>query len=45
MTERLAPGDTAPDFDLPTDTGSVKLSALRGTKVIVYFYPAAMTPG
>ncbi len=43
---RLAPGDTAPDFTLPTDTGqSVTLSQLRGRKVIVYFYPAAMTPG
>ncbi|WP_404381643.1 thioredoxin-dependent thiol peroxidase [Knoellia locipacati] len=46
MTERLAPGDTAPDFTLATDTGeSVTLSELRGDKVIVYFYPAAMTPG
>jgi peroxiredoxin Q/BCP len=43
---RLAPGDTAPDFTLPTDTGEdVSLAALRGRKVIVYFYPAAMTPG
>ncbi len=43
---RLSPGDTAPDFTLPTDTGEqVSLSALRGSKVIVYFYPAAMTPG
>ncbi len=45
--ERTAfPGDTAPDFTLPTDTGEeVTLSSLRGRKVIVYFYPAAMTPG
>jgi peroxiredoxin Q/BCP len=43
---RLAPGDTAPDFTLPTDAGeTVTLSDLRGRKVIVYFYPAAMTPG
>jgi peroxiredoxin Q/BCP len=43
---RLSPGDTAPDFTLPTDTGDqVSLSALRGRKVIVYFYPAAMTEG
>jgi thioredoxin-dependent peroxiredoxin len=43
---RLSPGDTAPDFTLPTDTGEqVSLSDLRGRKVIVYFYPAAMTPG
>jgi peroxiredoxin Q/BCP len=43
---RLAPGDPAPDFSLPTDDGgTVSLAALRGRKVIVYFYPAAMTPG
>ncbi len=43
---RLEPGDLAPDFTLPTDTGEeVTLSSLRGRKVIVYFYPAAMTPG
>ena len=43
---RLSPGDTAPDFTLTSDTGEeVKLSGLRGRKVIVYFYPAAMTPG
>jgi peroxiredoxin Q/BCP len=43
---RLAPGDTAPDFTLTSDTGEqVTLSDLRGRKVIVYFYPAAMTPG
>ena len=46
MSERLSPGDPAPDFTLSTDTGdSVTLSDLRGGKVIVYFYPAAMTPG
>jgi len=43
---RLSPGDTAPDFTLTSDTGErVTLSDLRGRKVIVYFYPAAMTPG
>jgi peroxiredoxin Q/BCP len=43
---RLSPGDTAPDFTLASDTGEeVSLSGLRGRKVIVYFYPAAMTPG
>jgi peroxiredoxin Q/BCP len=43
---RLSPGDPAPDFTLPTDDGSsVSLKDLRGHKVIVYFYPAAMTPG
>jgi peroxiredoxin Q/BCP len=46
MTTRLQPGDTAPDFTLPTDTGeTVTLSDLRGGRVIVYFYPTAMTPG
>ena len=46
---RLAPGDTAPDFRLPTaDGGEVALADLlagadRG--VVVYFYPAAATPG
>ncbi|MDO9494412.1 MAG: thioredoxin-dependent thiol peroxidase [Nocardioides sp.] len=45
-TARLSPGDTAPDFTLTDDTGAeVSLSGLRGRKVIVYFYPAAMTPG
>jgi thioredoxin-dependent peroxiredoxin len=46
VTDRLSPGDPAPDFALPSDTGEeVRLSDLRGRKVIVYFYPAAMTPG
>jgi peroxiredoxin Q/BCP len=45
---RLAVGDAAPDFTLATDTeGEVNLYKLleEGRKVIVYFYPAAMTPG
>ena len=43
---RLAPGDTAPDFALTDDQGdTVKLKDFRGRKVVVYFYPAAMTPG
>jgi peroxiredoxin Q/BCP len=43
---RLSPGDEAPDFTLGSDTGEeVTLSQLRGRKVVVYFYPAAMTPG
>jgi len=46
LSSRLAPGDPAPDFTLTSDTGEqVSLSGLRGRKVIVYFYPAAMTPG
>jgi peroxiredoxin Q/BCP len=45
MTTRLQPGDAAPDFTLTNDAGEpVTLSAQTG-KVIVYFYPAAMTPG
>jgi peroxiredoxin Q/BCP len=44
--DRLSPGDTAPEFTLPDDQGNeVSLASLRGRKVIVYFYPAAMTPG
>jgi peroxiredoxin Q/BCP len=44
--ERLEPGDEAPDFTLPDADGHpVTLSSLRGQRVIVYFYPAAMTPG
>ena len=46
MSDRLSSGDTAPDFTLTSDTGEqVSLSDLRGRKVIVYFYPSAMTPG
>jgi peroxiredoxin Q/BCP len=45
-TPRLQPGDKAPDFTLLDDTGKeVSLGDLRGGKVIIYFYPAAMTPG
>jgi len=44
--QRLAPGDAAPDFTLPDADGNpVSLSSYRGQRVIVYFYPAAMTPG
>jgi peroxiredoxin Q/BCP len=43
---RLEPGDVAPDFTLPDADGTpVTLSSYRGQRVIVYFYPAAMTPG
>jgi thioredoxin-dependent peroxiredoxin len=43
---RLAPGDEAPDFTLPdADGNKVSLSSFRGQRVIIYFYPAAMTPG
>jgi peroxiredoxin Q/BCP len=43
---RLSPGDQAPEFTLPDADGKeVSLSDYRGRKVVVYFYPAAMTPG
>ncbi|MEV6637355.1 thioredoxin-dependent thiol peroxidase [Actinoplanes sp. NPDC051470] len=42
----LSHGDTAPDFTLPTDSGDrLALKDLRGRKVVLYAYPAAMTPG
>jgi thioredoxin-dependent peroxiredoxin len=44
--KRLAPGDPAPDFTLPDADGHpVSLSSFRGQRVIVYFSPAALTPG
>lgn len=46
MSIRLQPGDPAPDFDLADDTGArVRLADLRGQRVVLYAYPAAMTPG
>jgi hypothetical protein len=40
------PGRTAPDFDLPDHTGGrVRLSELRGKRVVLWFYPKADTPG
>ena len=43
---RLQTGDVAPAFTLPTDTGEgLSLADLRGRKVVLYAYPAAMTPG
>ena len=39
-------GKPAPDFELPTDGGeTIKLSALRGKPVVLYFYPKDDTPG
>ncbi len=39
-------GDKAPDFSLPTDGGgTLKLSGLKGRKVVLYFYPKDDTPG
>jgi thioredoxin-dependent peroxiredoxin len=44
--ERLQPGDVAPDFTLTTDEGaSLSLSEFKGRRVVLYAYPAAMTPG
>ncbi len=44
--KKLAPGDPAPDFTLSdADGNQVSLAGLRGQRVIIYFYPAAMTPG
>jgi peroxiredoxin Q/BCP len=47
MTDvRLAPGDPAPEFTLTTDRDEqLSLADLRGKRVILYAYPAAMTPG
>jgi peroxiredoxin Q/BCP len=46
MAERLSPGDVAPDFTLlDADGKEVALADHRGRKVIVYFYPAALTAG
>ncbi|MDQ0865843.1 thioredoxin-dependent thiol peroxidase [Arthrobacter globiformis] len=46
MAEKLTPGDTAPGFTLKDATGAeVSLSDYRGRNTIVYFYPAAATPG
>ena len=42
----LETGETAPDFTLPDENGDdVTLSSLRGTTVVLYFYPKADTPG
>ena len=43
---QLQAGDKAPDFTLMDKDGkALSLSSFRGKKVIVYFYPAASTPG
>ncbi len=43
---RLAPGDPAPEFTLPDADGApVSLAGYRGRRVVVYCYPAALTPG
>lgn len=46
MTRHCAVGDTAPEFSLTSADGrAVSLGDLRGRNVILYFYPAALTPG
>ncbi|MFJ4173917.1 thioredoxin-dependent thiol peroxidase [Microbacterium sp. NPDC089696] len=46
MTVRLEPGTAAPDFALLDQDGdTVRLADLRGDRIVLYFYPAAMTPG
>ena len=45
MTTRLQAGDKAPDFTLTNDAGQPVTLSEQSGKVIVYFYPAAMTPG
>jgi len=46
MSSKLAAGDTAPTFSMPDKDGNtVSLADFAGKKVILYFYPAASTPG
>ena len=46
MAKELTPGEKAPDFKLPTDSGgTVALADFRGQKLALYFYPRANTPG
>ena len=46
MSDWIEEGETAPDFTLPADDGQeVRLSALRGRPVVLYFYPKDDTPG
>lgn len=46
MADWVEPGKKAPEFTLPADDGTkIKLSALRGSPVVVYFYPRDNTPG
>jgi peroxiredoxin Q/BCP len=45
MSDWVAAGRKAPDFTLPAEPGAqVKLSALRGKPVVLYFYPKDDTP-
>ena len=42
----LTIGVKAPDFTLPADDGSeISLASLHGKRVVLYFFPKALTPG
>ena len=45
MAKALQEGDRAPDFDLETDSGRVRLADLKGKAVVLYFYPKDDTTG
>ena len=46
MSGRLGPGDKAPDFKLPDDSGAVRtLKSFAGKKLVLYFYPRDNTTG
>jgi thioredoxin-dependent peroxiredoxin len=46
QTHLLNPGDVAPDFSLPGDSGlPVSLKDFRGKRLVLYFFPKADTPG
>ena len=46
MAAALQPGDKAPEFDLPSDEGGdIRLEALKGKTVVLYFYPKDDTTG
>jgi peroxiredoxin Q/BCP len=46
MSDWVEEGQKAPDFTLPADNGQkIKLSALKGSPVVLYFYPRDDTPG
>ena len=46
IDELLQTGKSAPDFELPASTGeSISLDGLRGTNVVLFFYPVDDTPG
>ena len=45
MAQALQEGDRAPDFDLETDSGRVRLADLKGKAVVLYFYPKDDTTG